>query len=1099
MNERFVHYLSMRDADRLIEIYHEATTWPPGPERERFLLDSCGDDTGLKEQVVSLLQSHQNAGGFLQEPIFPPIPVVSEKLGDAIGRYKLLEKLGEGGCGVVYVAEQTQPVRRRVALKVIKLGMDTKQVITRFEAERQALAMMDHTNIARVLDAGSTETGRPYFVMDLVRGLRITDYCDQNNLSIPERLDLFTKVCHAIQHAHQKGVIHRDIKPSNILVTLHDGVPVPKVIDFGIAKATEGRLAEASIYTQFLHFVGTPAYMSPEQAEMSGLDIDTRSDIYSLGVLLYELLTGQTPFDGEKLVASGIDAMRKTIREKEPVRPSTRVSQALGKFNPPSKLSVLHAALSTDLDWIVMKCLEKDRTRRYDTANGLAADLNRHLNNEPVSARPPSAAYKLQKAWRRNKVKTVAVAVVVISLLLGTGASIWQAFQAKYHSYVANINLAGRAMEHNNVEQLRRLLTETRTFSQRGFEWYYWQRQAHLNLATLRGHTSYINSVAVSPDGRRIVTASNDHTARVWDAATGRQLLMLIGHTNGLSCAAFSPDGKWITTGSGDKSVRVWDAVTGLERFKHLGHELGVTWVAFSPDSLRIVSASHDGTAKVWEAPTDREPLTFRGHGSDVLCAAFSPNGARIITGGVDRRTRIWDATSTEELHKIEGHTDSILSVQFSGDGKRVLTGSLDGTARVWDSESGWNPTTILNVGAPVSAAVFSPEGRRIVTGSYDSLATVWDAASGARLLNIGADSMAVMSVAFSPGSEWIVTGGGEGDAKVWEASTDQQSIVLRGNDSPVLAVDFSLDGQRIVTGGGNYDALATPIKESGQVWDTASGRKLFKLEGHKAGISSATFSPDGRWILTGSGDQTARLWSAVNGQEVRKFEGHTGIVYSVAFSANSQRIVTGSADRTAKMWDLDTGQVRFDMEGHIAEIRTVAISPNGHWIATGDWEGTVIIWDAIHRRKERSLTHSHLVKTLGLAFSPDSQRLVACGWPRSAMVWNVASGQCLFELRGHRSPVNSPAFSPDGRRIVTSSWDRCAKLWDAKTGLELLSLDDTGDALSAVAFSRDGRRIVTGNRNKTARIWESAQPDQVAAWDMEERSARVSRDGWQE
>src|SRR6185436_5999178 len=324
---------------------------------------------------------------------------VRERIGDKIGRYKLMEQLGEGGMGIVFVAEQKEPVRRTVALKVIKPGMDTRQVVARFEAERQALAMMNHPNIAKVLDAGATEVGRPYFVMELVRGIRITDYCDQANLSTKERLDLFIKVCQAIQHAHQKGIIHRDIKPSNILVTLHDGVPVPKVIDFGIAKATEGRLTDATVYTQLHQFIGTPAYMSPEQAEMSGLDIDTRSDIYSLGVLLYELLTGKTPFDAKELMASGIDAMRKTIREKEPARPSTRLATLHGEElttaakRRSTDTSKLFHQLQGDLDWIVMKCLEKDRSRRYQTANGLAVDLKRHLNNEAVVARPPSSAY----------------------------------------------------------------------------------------------------------------------------------------------------------------------------------------------------------------------------------------------------------------------------------------------------------------------------------------------------------------------------------------------------------------------------------------------------------------------------------------------------------------------------------------------------------------------------------------------------------------------------------------------------------------------------------------------------------------------------------
>jgi len=374
--------------------------------------------------------------------------VPDETIGQKIGRYKIRENVGEGGCGVVYVAEQTEPVRRRVALKVIKLGMDTKAVVARFEAERQALAMMDHPNIAKVLDAGTTETGRPYFIMELVRGIRITDYCDQNNLPTNERLGLFIKVCQAIQHAHQKGIIHRDIKPSNILVTLHDGVPVPKVIDFGIAKATEGRLTEHTVYTQLHQFIGTPAYMSPEQAEMSGLDIDTRSDIYSLGVLLYELLAGSTPFDGKELIARGVDVMRKVIREQEPVRPSTRFATLKGADltttakRRSTDASKLTHQLRGDLDWIVMKCLEKDRTRRYETANGVVADLQRHLNDEPVTARPPSRLYEFQKTVRRHKFGFAAAAVLVAVLGIGVLISTWQAVRATRAERLAQERLA---------------------------------------------------------------------------------------------------------------------------------------------------------------------------------------------------------------------------------------------------------------------------------------------------------------------------------------------------------------------------------------------------------------------------------------------------------------------------------------------------------------------------------------------------------------------------------------------------------------------------------------------------------------------------------
>ena len=414
----------------------------PVQERTAYLQMACASDATLRQQVEGLLQAHEQADRFLETPpngldktllVHPPL---TEKPGDRIGHYKLLQQIGEGGCGVVYMAEQEEPVRRRVALKVIKLGMGTKQVVARFEAERQALALMDHPNIAKVLDAGATETGRPYFVMELVRGIKITEFCDENKVPTEERLKLFIQICHAIQHAHQKGIIHRDIKPSNILVTINDGVPVPKVIDFGIAKATAGRLTDETLFTAFEQFLGTPAYMSPEQAVMTSLDIDTRSDIYSLGVLLYELLTGKTPVDSQELFASGLDEMRRTIRETEPQRPSTRLSTMQAKelsttaerrhIDAPKLIHLLRG----DLDWIVMKCLEKDRGRRYETANGLARDIERHLKSEPVSARPPSALYRLRKAIRRNKTAFGAAAGIAAVLFIGMGVSTSEAIRA---------------------------------------------------------------------------------------------------------------------------------------------------------------------------------------------------------------------------------------------------------------------------------------------------------------------------------------------------------------------------------------------------------------------------------------------------------------------------------------------------------------------------------------------------------------------------------------------------------------------------------------------------------------------------------------------
>ena len=627
-------------ADREAAIFGAALQLPAG-QRATYLDLACAGDGVLRQRIEAFLAAHVEARDFLLRPvpgmepglldegmpgqnqILRLTPAPAEKAGDQIGHYKLLQQIGEGGCGVVYMAEQQEPVRRRVALKVIKLGMDTKNVIARFEGERQALALMDHPNIAKVLDAGTTEIGRPYFVMELVHGIKITDYCDQNSLPTNGRLGLFIKVCHAVQHAHQKGIIHRDIKPSNVLVADHDGVPVPKIIDFGIAKATSNqRLTDKTFFTAFEQFIGTPAYMSPEQARLSGTDIDTRSDIYSLGALLYELLTGRTPFEAERLLKAGLDEVRRIIQEEEPMRPSTRLhtleaaqQKTVAKhrqLDPPKLVNLIRG----DLDWIVMKALEKDRGRRYDTANGLSMDIQRHLNNEPVTARPPSTAYRLHKAWRRNRFVFTAAAVIIATLLVGIGVSSWQAIEAgrarnaerqqrlaaqsaqqaekqerqraeKREAevnrllYVANMNVAQQAWERNNIALLRQSLEDTQDSPYRGFEWYFWQPQTHLSSHTLRGHLYAVLSVVFSPDGQRVVTGSYDNTAKVWDAANGRELLTFKGQSGGVRTVAFSPDGQRIITGSDDWTAKVWEASSGRELLTLKGHSALVKAAAF--------------------------------------------------------------------------------------------------------------------------------------------------------------------------------------------------------------------------------------------------------------------------------------------------------------------------------------------------------------------------------------------------------------------------------------------------------------------------------------------------------------------------------------
>ncbi len=1102
-------------------ILGRAAEIPLPQERDAFLDEACAGRPEVRAEVEDLLQALDKVGSFMAAPAAPAetrsySPPIAEREGTVIGPYKLMELIGEGGFGLVFVAEQLQPVRRKVALKVIKPGMDTRQVVARFEAERQALALMDHPNIAKVHDAGTTDSGRPYFVMELVRGVPVTEYADANSLTPKDRLGLFIQVCQAVQHAHQKGVIHRDLKPTNILVAPHDGVPVVKVIDFGVAKALGQQLTEKTVYTRFTQMIGTPLYMSPEQAEVNQLDVDTRSDIYSLGVLLYELLTGTTPFDRQRFQKAAFDEIRRIIKEEEPPRPSTRLT-SLG-----ATLSAVSAKRGTDpgrlaglvrgeLDWIVMRALEKDRTRRYDTATALAKDVQRYLAGDAVEACPPSLGYRLRKTVRKHKAALAVAAGFVALLVSGIALTTWQAIRAtnaeedataqrdvavaseekardneqvarmnemqakaaretlRHTLYVSDMNRAQHAWEASHIGQVQELLDAARPKDGeedlRGFEWYYWDRMSHGELRTLkvdRDVTTRGPGTALNHDGNRLAVvtpgeAPENWVVKVWDVTAGRVMASVPCRSPFAPTVALSRSGQRLAL-----RTTVTDLTpTGLAaaRQKGIRFESRLTvWDVAARKMLRDI-------------PVEGFTRIALNHDGSLVVAVPAVKEREVESSELS----VWEVASGQVKAKIP--CDSGEDFIFIGDGSTLglVNTSAGGfgaanrksTVRLLDATTGEEQRKLELPRLAQNRWDPAPEGPR----TYESFAT---AISSGHALSDDGSRLVEMQQKSNDRSK--------ARAIVWDVAAGKQLGTFAIFPAGKHLAAFSPDGKRLTIWSGDPNAF-------GQILNPVTGAVHKTLKGHIDHLLDGRFSADGHRLITVDAGGVVKEWD-VKGDErpkQREFErfGPSEIHTRRSADGSRQLVFTWAPPQRKVSPEISVrdgaGKEILIFREHKATVGQVVLSADGRHVYSIDNDGLELVWESATGKVclQQKWPTGDILRRMVLAPTPffaDGRRLVLVVPDGGVKVWELDGFRLVFSSSPN---AYRPVVSPDGTQLLTAESNAEGKsagnrtLWDLATGkARRAGLPDSRMwGVPTIApmdlWSPDGRRLVLMTRSQ--------------------------------
>ncbi len=1126
LTEMLLRWEELREQGRTIapeELCHEAPELLPELRRRIVALEAM--DLALDVPRPTARDSEAHARTMPSEEALPPATAV-------VPGYEIVNELGRGGMGVVYKAWQ-KSLNRFVALKMMLSGAHAGTVQRqRFRREAEAAAHLHHPNIVQVYEVGEHDR-QLYFSLEFVEGYGLNDVIHDGVPSFAWSAAILEKLALAVDYANRRGIVHRDLKPANVLIegnirptinpvqstgrlrktatanSASDSIlqVVPKITDFGLAK----RLDDDQIHTRTGDVVGTPSYMAPEQAAGLSKAIGPSVDIYALGAMLYELLTGTPPFEGD----SPWETVHKVIN-LEPTAPSRR-----------------NVRVPRDLETICLKCLQKSSTKRYATGLALAEDLRRFLNGEPIAARPIGVVERGVK-WVRRRPGLAALfglcAVLVLALLAGGWVTAVR--RAQVNLELTKVNKENhRALIRLNVTQGLHYLEDEELFASLiwfaralsleddpGLEQSHRLRLGSVlsqcpHLKQLWFHDAAVTALAFSPDGKWVLTASDDGHLRILNFATGELRQEPIQHKQAVLCAEFSTGGDRIVTGSLDRNAYVWDAVNGRLQATFTGHKREVVEVSFSPDGTRVLTASADATARVWDARSGKpigNPLEHRGpvvharfapdgktiltasddgkarlwrvdnetftivatlqHEGPVHEAIFSPDGQRVATASEDRTARLWDSKSGKPLTQPLQHYGPVLGVSFRPDGRRLATASADLSARVWDCESGQALVPMMRHYSAITSARFSPDGKHLVTASDDNSARVWDAENGRPLTPPIPHNGEVGQAIFSPDGRFIATGAEDTTARVYQLESESASVPTMEQDKPLNQVAFDPESKRILTAGTNGLAV---------IWDADTGGKMVTLKGHRGSVQSAAFSTDGRRAVTASEDSTARIWDAASGQTLLELKGHTGPVCTAAFNREGNLMVTASDDSTARIWDSASGKILFTLQGPLGKenykLLDAEFSPDGRLVATAGADRTARIWD-VSTGAQVGQTMHHLEEIVHLSFSPDGLLLGTASYDRTARLWQTASGKpALGAPLRHAGPVRDVTFSSDSKLVVTSGNDNTARVWDAATGLPVLPPLRHAGSVTTAQFTRDGKRLMTASNDNTGRVWDAA------------------------